>query len=74
MSFSLSKILAVVKKIVVPVLRIVTLGLVGTKAGRVVDVVADVTEVAAEVAEDKDAKAAVDAAPKVIAKAKNLIK
>lgn len=72
MAFSFASVLAVVKKVVVPVLRIVTLGLVGTKAGRVVDVVADVTEVAAEVAEDKDAKAAVDAAPKIIDKGKKL--
>lgn len=74
MAISFSDVLSVVKKWAVPVLRIVSLGLVGTKAGRVVDVAADVAEVGTKVAESKDPKDVVDAAPKVIKEVKDLIK
>lgn len=74
MSISWSGILAVAKKWAVPVLRIVSLGLLGTKAGRVVDAAADVAEVATKVSDGVDPSEVVKDAGAVVSEVKDLIK
>lgn len=68
------KVVAVTKKVVVPVLRVVTLGLVGKKAGRVTDFAADVLETAAEAGEHRSIDVIIPKAGALVKEGHDLIK
>lgn len=78
MNFSFSQVISAVKKVLVPVLRIVSLGLIASPAGKIVGVAAEVidkgADVAEEVSKDGDLNHAVDAAPAVIDAVKSVVK
>lgn len=63
-----------VKRFGIPLLRIVSLGLAGKKAGRVTDLAADVAEVAVEASEKRSAEVVLPKAEAIIKEGKDLLK
>ncbi len=73
-SIDWDKVIAVTKRVAIPVLRIVTLGLAGKKAGRYTDFAADVAEAAVEVGEHRSIEVILPKAGAIIKEGHDLIR